>query len=82
MVWEILGILFAWTWPIWAFVFVFCLAAAISRAVQEAGDGKSRGSGWYAFGAARARAGLLGGLGSLIVMAVGRSSTNDRGEMR
>ena len=46
MVWEILGILFAWTWPIWAFVFVFCLAAAISRAV------------------------ILGGLVSLIVMAV------------
>ena len=62
MVWEILGILFAWTWPIWAFVFVFCLAAAISRAVQEAGDGKSRGSGWYAFGAALALAVILGGL--------------------
>ena len=82
MVWEILGILFAWTWPIWAFVFVFCLAAAISRAVQEAGDGKSRGSGWYAFGAALALAVILGGLVSLIVMAVGRSSENDRGEMR
>ena len=70
MVWEILGILFAWTWPIWAFVFVFCLAAAISRAVQEAGDGESRGSGWYAFGAALALAVILGGLVSLIVMAV------------
>ena len=70
MVWEILGILFAWTWPIWAFVFVFCLAAAISRAGQEAGDGKSRGSGWYAFGAALALAVILGGLVSLIVMAV------------
>ena len=70
MVSEILGILFAWTWPIWAFVFVFCLAAAISRAVQEAGDGKSRGSGWYAFGAALALAVILGGLVSLIVMAV------------
>ena len=59
MVWEILGILF-----------VFGLAAAISRAVQEAGDGKSRGSGWYAFGAALALAVILGGLVSLIVMAV------------
>ena len=46
------------------------LAAAISRAVQEAGDGKSRGSGWYAFGAALALAVILGGLVSLIVMAV------------
>ena len=45
----VFGVLFAWTWPIWAFVFVFCLAAAIYRAVQEAGDGKTRrGSGWYA----------------------------------
>lgn len=70
MVWEILGILFAWTWPIWACVFVFCLAAAISRAVQEVGDGKRRGSGWYAFGAALALAVILGGLVSLIVMAV------------
>ena len=43
---------------------------AISRAVQEAGDGKSRGSGWYAFGAALALAVILGGLVSLIVMAV------------
>ena len=40
------------------------------RAVQEAGDGKSRGSGWYAFGAALALAVILGGLVSLIVMAV------------
>ena len=45
-------------------------AAAISRAVQEAGDGKSRGSSWYAFGAALALAVILGGLVSLIVMAV------------
>ena len=45
-------------------------AAAFSRAVQEAGDGKSRGSGWYAFGAALALAVILGGLVSLIVMAV------------
>ena len=37
---------------------------------QEAGDGKSRGSGWYAFGAALALAVILGGLVSLIVMAV------------
>ena len=34
------------------------------------GRRKSRGSGWYAFGAALALAVILGGLVSLIVMAV------------
>ena len=81
MVWEILGILFAWTWPIWAFVFVFCLAAAISRAVQEEETGRAGGAAGMLLGGAGpgghpGRAGLPDRHGSVTII------KNDRGEMR
>ena len=43
-----LGVLFAWTWFIWPFVFAFCLVSAVSRAVQEAKDEIPRNSQAYA----------------------------------
>ena len=69
MVFQALAIFFAWTWPIWAFVFVFCLVSAISRSVQEAADGKKRNSGKMTFWAAFSLAVILGGTASLLVMA-------------
>ena len=68
MVSEILGYFFAWTWPIWAIVFVVSMVSAISRTIQEAGDGRDRGSVWSVFWAALSFAVILGGITSLIVM--------------
>ena len=64
----ILGVLFFWTWPVWAFVFVYCLVAAISDAVQEKSDGQKRKSRRYTFWAAVSFAVILGGIVSLFVM--------------
>ena len=69
MVFKFLGIFFAWTWFIWALVFVFCLVSAITRSVQEAADGQDHKSGLYTGLAALSFAVIVGGLASLIVMA-------------
>ena len=69
MVFEYLGYFFAWTWPIWAFVFVISLVSAISRTIQEQSDGQDRRSGWPVFWAALSFAVILGGITSLIFMA-------------
>ena len=64
---EILGLLFGWTWPVWAFVFVYSLVAAVSGAVQK----KNSGGGPASFLAAVSLAVILGGMVSLILMAAG-----------
>ena len=69
MVFEVLGIFFAWTWFLWAFVFVFCLVAAIKRAVQEAVKSQDRNAETFTFWAALSFAVILGGTASLLVMA-------------
>ena len=69
MVSQILAIFFAWTWPVWAFVFIFCLVSAVSRSVQEAADGQEHGSTLRTFWAALSLAVILGGTVSLLVMA-------------
>lgn len=67
MVFKALGILFAWTWPVWAFVFVFCLVSAIARAVQARSDGQDNRATLFTFWAALALAVILGGTTSLLV---------------
>lgn len=61
-----LGVLFAWTWFIWPFVFAFCLVSAVSRAVQEAKDKTPRNSQAYAFAAGLALAVMTGGFVALM----------------
>ena len=68
MLFKVFGIFFAWTWILWAFLFVFCLVAAISRAIQEAGDGQDHKSALYTFWAALFFAVILGGLSSLFAL--------------
>ena len=65
MVSRILGIFFAWTWPVWAFVFVFCLVSAIARAVRERSDGEDKGATLFTFWAALSLAVILGGMVSV-----------------
>ena len=67
MVSEILGRFFGCTWPVWAFVFVYSLVAAVSGAVQK----KNSGGGPASFLAAVSLAVILGGMVSLILMAAG-----------
>ena len=69
MLFQMLGTFFAWTWFIWAFVFVFCLVSAIKRSVQEAAGDQDQNSSTYAFWAALSFAVILGGMASLLVMA-------------
>ena len=61
-----LGVLFAWTWFIWPFVFAFCLVSAVSRAVQEAKDETPRNSQAHAFAAGLALAVMTGGFVALM----------------
>lgn len=68
MVFQPFAVFFAWTWFIWAFVFVFCLVSAITRSVQEAADGQDHKSGLYTALAALAFAVIVGGLASLFVL--------------
>ena len=68
MLFHALGIFFAWTWFIWAFVFVFCLVGAITRGIQEAGDGQDRKSGLYTLFAALSLAVILGGMTSMFLL--------------
>ena len=63
-----LGLFLAWTWPLWEFLFVYCLVGAIIRGIQEAGDGQDRRSGEYTFWAALSFAIILSGTLSLLVM--------------
>ena len=53
--------------PVWAFVFVYSLVAAVSGAVQK----KNSGGGPASFLAAVSLAVILGGMVSLILMAAG-----------
>ena len=69
MIFQALGFILAWTWPIWAFAFVYCLVTAIAIAVREEEDGKDRKSGAYTFFAALSLAVILGGTISLLAMA-------------
>ena len=65
MLFKVFGIFFAWTWILWAFLFVL---AAISRAIQEAGDGQDHKSVLYTFWAALFFAVILGGFSSLFAL--------------
>lgn len=60
------GLIFSYTWLIWAFAFVFCLVSAIRRAVREAADGEGRNSARWTFLAARFFSVIIGGLTSLL----------------
>ena len=68
MIFKVLGIFFAWTWLIWAFVFVFCLVSAIKRSVQEASSGEEKNAVWPTFWAALSFAVILGGMASLFLL--------------
>lgn len=67
MVSQFLGILFGWTWPVWAFVFVFNLISAIKQAVQATGEEEKTPSLWPSIWAAGSLAVILGGMISLMV---------------
>ena len=64
---KVLGILFGWTWPVWAFVFVFSLVSAIKHGVRSEDESEKAPALWSCIGAAVALAVILGGMVSLIV---------------
>ncbi len=68
MLFQFLAVLLAWTWPIWAFVFVFCLVTAISLSVRENSDGRDKNVTLFTFWAALSLAVILGGTLSLVVL--------------
>lgn len=70
MVLEILGVLFAWSWPVWSFVFVFSLISAIKQAVQAPDDGEKNPALWPGVWASVSLSVILGGMVSLIVLAI------------
>ncbi len=70
MVFQFLGILFAWTWPIWSFVFVFSLVSAIKQAIQAPDDGEKNPALWPGVWASVSLSVILGGMVSLIVLAI------------
>ena len=70
MVFQFLGVLFGWTWPIWSFVFVFSLISAIKKAVQGPDDGEINPALWPGVWASISLSVILGGMVSLIVLAI------------
>lgn len=70
MVLEILGVLFACSWPIWSFVFVFSLISAIKKAVQAPDDGERNPALWPGVWASVSLSVILGGMVSLTVLAI------------
>ena len=68
MVFSILGVLFGWTWPVWAFVFVCSLVSAIKQAVRAEDDIEKNPALWPCVWASISLAVILGGIVSLIVM--------------
>lgn len=70
MVFQILGVLFGWTWPIWSFVFVFSLISAIKQAVQAPDDMEKNPTLWPGVWASVSLSVILGGMVSLIVLAI------------
>ena len=70
MVSQVLGILFGWTWPIWAFVFVFSLISAIKKAVQTTDEEEKNPALWPSLWAAGSLAVILGGMISLMVFEI------------
>lgn len=70
MVSQFLGILFGWTWPVWAFVFVFSLVSAIKQAVQTADEEEKNPALCPSLWAAGSLAVILGGMVSLIVLEI------------
>ena len=70
MVFQFLGVLFGWTWPIWSFVFVFSLISAIKQAIQAPDDGEKNTALWPGVWASASLSVILGGMVSLIVLAI------------
>lgn len=68
MVFKSLGIFFAWTWFIWAPVFICTLVSAIRHKPQPPKDGKDASINWPLFWAALSFTIILGGLASLLCM--------------
>lgn len=69
MVFEFLGIFFAWTWIIWAPVFVCNLVGAIRHKPESPKDGEAAPQNWPLFWAAVSFTIIVGGFTSLIFMA-------------
>lgn len=67
---TILGVLFTWTWPIWAFVFVFSLVSAIKQAVRAEDDIEKNPALWSCVWASVSLAIIIGGMFSLIILTV------------
>ncbi|MBS6532593.1 MAG: hypothetical protein KH338_03065 [Oscillospiraceae bacterium] len=70
MVFQFLGVLFGWTWPIWSFVFVFSLISAIKQAVQAPDDMEKKTSSWPGVWASVSLSVILGGMVSLVVLQI------------
>jgi len=70
VVFQFLGVLFGWTWPIWSFVFVFSLISAIKQAVQAPDDMEKKTSSWPGVWASVSLSVILGGMVSLVVLQI------------